>query len=73
MPGITGLVFLQRLRDIPGHQETPAIILSSEPSGEFAQKARKVGAKAWMSKPIKPRPLVQAVNHLVELFGRKVA
>ena len=49
MPGISGLEFLQRLRD--GNSDTEVIILTGQATVENAVEAMKLGASDYLTKP----------------------
>jgi two-component system, chemotaxis family, chemotaxis protein CheY len=64
MPRMSGLEFLESLRCDGMLPELPVVMLTTE--GQFAriQRAKALGAKAWMIKPFKPDLLVATLKKL---------
>jgi two-component system chemotaxis response regulator CheY len=64
MPGMNGLELLKKLHDagiLPG---LPVVILTTEGDPELIAKAKELGAKGWMVKPVAPSVLVATVRKL---------
>lgn len=59
MPEMTGADLLETLRG--QHINLPAVVLSADPEGELAQRARRAGAQAILSKPFDPDALLHAL------------
>ena len=64
MPGLSGLEFLELLRD-EGNQ-TPVIMLTGHASIEHAVSAIKAGAVEYITKPVRPQQLELAVDQALE-------
>lgn len=59
MPVMDGYEFLHNLRRMPGHQGTPAIVISAVATGGFSTK---LGASGFVAKPFDADALVSAVE-----------
>ncbi len=66
LPGVDGGTTLLSLRDEPGLEETPVILVSGD--GEIAIRAEETGAADFVPKPFLPGELVQRVRRIL---GRK--
>jgi len=51
LPGITGLEFVQRVRDDEGDARVPILIISGHGALEVGERARAAGADAFLDKP----------------------
>jgi len=65
MPYMTGYDFVAALRADPATQEIPVVFLSA--SDDLAEHARKLGAVAYLHKPV----LADRLMEVVALFARK--
>lgn len=68
MPVMDGLRMIEELRRIPDYSETPIFILTSDAAGSRVDEGKKVGANAWILKPVKADLLWKAIDKA--LFGR---
>jgi two-component system chemotaxis response regulator CheY len=68
MPVMDGLQMVQELRKLPGYQDTPVFILTSDAAASRVEEGKRAGANAWMLKPFKPELLWKAVDRA--LFSR---
>lgn len=59
MPVMDGYEFLKQLRRMPGHQSTPAIVVSAIATGGYSTK---LGASSFVAKPFDADELVNAVE-----------
>jgi two-component system, chemotaxis family, chemotaxis protein CheY len=66
MPRMGGLEFLEALRAEAALAHTKVIMLTTEAQVELVERARQLGARAWMVKPFKADLLLSAVTKLVE-------
>jgi len=57
MPIINGFDLIPIIRDLPGHKETPIIIITTEGTQEHVNKAMSIGAADFIVKPFKPKEL----------------
>lgn len=51
MPAMDGLVFVQRLRELPQYKDIPVVALTSDGSKERREEGRRLGIRAWVLKP----------------------
>jgi two-component system chemotaxis response regulator CheY len=65
MPRLNGFEVLERLKEDPKLSPVPVIILTTEAQRTLIDKARKLGASAWLIKPVKMENLVSTVNKVV--------
>lgn len=64
MPRLNGLDMLERMRKTSGLEELPVLMLTTEGQPEYVQRAKSLGAKGWMVKPVRPELLLAAVKKL---------
>lgn len=64
MPVMNGIDFVAELRKIPGHAQTPVIILTTETEQEMVTKGKAVGANAWIIKPFESDELLNLIRQL---------
>ncbi|MEL6318601.1 MAG: response regulator [Pseudomonadota bacterium] len=62
MPGIDGLSFAESAEERTGRPLPPTFILSAERSASARERARVIGAKAWIIKPYNKDALIGAVR-----------
>lgn len=70
MPRLNGLDMLEQLRNIDALKELPVLMLTTEGQPEYVQRARSLGAKGWMVKPVKAELLLAAVQKLTGTSSR---
>ncbi|HMG74942.1 MAG TPA: GAF domain-containing protein [Pyrinomonadaceae bacterium] len=66
MPEMDGFHMIEKLRQVEGYQDIPAIALSGYASQKDAKAALAAGFDAHVSKPVDPAELVIMVNGLLE-------
>ena len=64
MPRMDGLAFARHLKATPPHQFTPVIMLTTASQQDREAEAKAVGVSAWITKPIQPSQLVDAIERL---------
>ncbi len=64
MPRMNGLELLAKLRESERTATLAVLMLTTEGQPEFVQRAKALGAKGWMVKPVRPSLLVAAVRKL---------
>ena len=69
MPNISGFEFLRDIRKIPSHIKVPIIIVSSNTTEEYFEKARKSSADDVLSKPVKSDMLIHAIEKALASKG----
>ena len=65
LPGITGLEFVQRVRDDEGDARVPILIISGHGALEVGERARAAGADAFLDKPFTLTQLRDTVDTLL--------
>jgi CheY-like chemotaxis protein len=63
MPNMNGLEFLERLR--ARGSTLPVVVLTAEAEPEVIRRAKELGAKAWLIKPLKVELLTAVVEKAV--------
>ena len=53
MPEMDGLNFIERARNLRDFNDTPVVICTTEVCGSMKEKAKELGVRAWMQKPLK--------------------
>lgn len=64
MPRMNGIELLEAIKGYPGLASVPVVMLTTEGSIELIDRAKQLGAKAWLVKPFKPPQLVATVQKL---------
>jgi two-component system, chemotaxis family, chemotaxis protein CheY len=64
MPRLGGLEMLERMKNDPALAKLPVLMLTAEAQESEIERARRLGAKGWMIKPIRPQQLVSIANKL---------
>ena len=64
MPRMSGLDLLQSLAGAHNSPPFPVVMLTTDGHPELIARARGLGAKGWMVKPVKPEILVATVKKL---------
>lgn len=62
MPGMDGFQTAQRIRSLPAHAQTPIIALTANCSSDYRDRCLSSGMQGFLSKPVKSKELVQAVE-----------
>lgn len=66
MPEVTGLDMLEFLRRNPSTKKLPVVMLSTESSDVMVDRARSIGADAYVSKPVTLEELERALQEAFE-------
>lgn len=64
MPVLSGLDFLEKLRQQQPQYTVPIVMLTTEAELELVARAKAAGARGWIVKPFKPHMLLAAVRKL---------
>lgn len=64
MPRMSGLELLEAVQAEPSLSHLVIVMLTTEGQIDRIQRAKALGAKAWMLKPFKPELLIAAVRKL---------
>ncbi|WP_269716143.1 response regulator [Caulobacter sp. NIBR2454] len=62
MPGLDGPAVLERMRQIPGHEETPVVFVTGHTHAVTLQELRAMGGKGAVTKPFDPKFLAKNVR-----------
>jgi two-component system chemotaxis sensor kinase CheA len=62
MPLMDGFEFVERLRRLPGHQETPVFFITSYTAQQERDRAASLGGHAFFAKPVDADMLVETVD-----------
>jgi two-component system sensor histidine kinase/response regulator len=65
MPGIDGLTFAEKTRGTPAFSKLPIILLSSSVHGPELDRCRALGNSCYLSKPVQPSELFDAILNLL--------
>ncbi len=66
MPRLDGIGFVRALKQKPGYQFTPVIMLTTESEAGKMQQGKAAGARAWVVKPFQPAQMLDAVAKLIQ-------
>jgi DNA-binding response OmpR family regulator len=73
MPGMNGLVVLERMRDNPATAAVPVILLSASVHDADVARGLAHGANRYVKKPFEAHELVSAVTALLERQPQRIA
>jgi two-component system chemotaxis response regulator CheY len=62
-----GLKLIQRVRTDPKHKDTPIIVITTEGGKQDRDRALKLGANAYITKPIQAPQVIQTVRELLRI------
>ncbi len=65
MPTMTGLEFLAVLQEEKSEKTPLVVVFTTEGQPEVLQRARSLGAAAWIVKPARPEAVVSIVTRLL--------
>ena len=68
MPIMDGLKLVKRIRIDHVHKDTPVIIITTEGSQEDRQRALRLGANAYITKPIQAPQVIAKVKELLHIY-----
>jgi two-component system, OmpR family, phosphate regulon response regulator PhoB len=69
MPRMSGLDVCRELRDSPGTERVPIIMLTARSRPEDLEKAYAAGATDYVTKPFSPRALLERVESALQRVG----
>jgi len=73
MPGMNGLVLLQKLKDDNICNDVPKFVLTTESDEKSKATARAIGVAAWFLKPFIPEKLIGACERVLKRERQKKA
>jgi two-component system, chemotaxis family, chemotaxis protein CheY len=67
MPIMDGLKLVKRIRDDAVHKDVPIIVITTESAEEDRNRAMKLGASAYLTKPVQAVTIIATVRELLKL------
>ncbi len=67
MPVLDGLKLTAHLRGDPANEKLPIVIITTEAAEEDRERAMKIGASAYLIKPVKAQEVLDTVKKLLSL------
>ena len=67
MPIMDGLKLIQRVRTDPKHKDTPIVVITTEGGKEDRERALRLGANAYITKPIQAPKVIATVKSLINI------
>jgi len=67
MPLMDGLKLLSIVRKDPNHRDTPVIIVTTEGAEADREKGIRLGANAYLTKPIQTNELLKTIKELLKI------
>ncbi|WP_339773145.1 response regulator [uncultured Pseudosulfitobacter sp.] len=69
MPGMTGRQTLERMREIPALEKTPAIFMTARAQNSEVEELRGLGAAEVISKPFDPMSLGDQIKAALKAYA----
>ena len=66
MPEMDGMEFIERARKIKEFTHTPVLVCTTEVCESLKMRAKKLGVRVWMQKPVKLPKVLGVLNMLLE-------
>lgn len=66
MPGKDGLTFLKELRDLPLHEDTSVVMISSKDYAQDRSVAEKLGALDFITKPMPIQVITDVIHKYIQ-------
>lgn len=73
MPGMDGFEVLRRLRASAPTRDLPVVLFSSSENALDIERAQRLGANGFVTKPLDARSFVDVVRGTIEAWTRKLA
>lgn len=67
MPVLDGLKLTAHLRADPANKDLPIVVITTEAAEEDRERALKLGASAYLIKPVKAQEVLETVQQLLKL------
>lgn len=67
MPIMDGLKLIQRVRKDVNHKDTPIVVITTEGGREDRERALRLGANAYITKPIQAPRVMATVKELLKM------
>jgi two-component system KDP operon response regulator KdpE len=71
MPGMDGFEVLDKVKEMPGHNNTPVIMLTAKDQSSDVLKGYQSGATSYLVKPFNLDELVETINQTLERSNTK--
>lgn len=71
MPALDGYQTVERMRKRPGYAETPIVAVSGHSPGDEREVALRAGFTEYLSKPFRPKELLQLIDRLLSNTARR--
>jgi DNA-binding response OmpR family regulator len=71
MPGLDGFGVLEKMRAVPRWSAIPTMVLTARNRGEDVQRAMKLGARDYLTKPFDDKQLLARVARLLRKLPGK--
>ncbi|QTA88065.1 response regulator [Desulfonema magnum] len=65
MPNMGGLEFIKAMKADSRYRFIPIVILTKENEPDLKHQGRQAGAKAWITKPFKPKTILGVVQKVI--------
>ena len=65
MPGLNGLDFIEQARDLKEFKEVPVLICTTEVAESLKKRARDLGVRAWMQKPLALEKVADVIKRVL--------
>ena len=65
MPGLNGLDFIEQARAFEEFKEVPVLIVTTEVAESLKQRAKDLGVRAWMQKPLAQEKVADVINRVL--------
>ncbi|HEX9691096.1 MAG TPA: response regulator [Gemmatimonadales bacterium] len=69
MPGIDGFEVLKQLRELPGYEQTPILMLTALGGEDHVVRGLQMGANDYIAKPFSPLELMARIQRLLKADG----
>lgn len=73
MPGMDGFEVLEKIKEMPKHQNTPIIMLTAKDQSSDVLKGYQSGATSYLVKPFNLDELVETINQTLERAQKTAA
>ena len=73
MPELDGMELVRALKESPGTQSIPVVMLSARTNAKLREEAAMQGALAYLSKPYNPEELLAIVENLLRMTAPQVS
>ena len=66
MPKMSGIALVAKLRELPGYEHIPILMVTTESADYRKSKAKSSGATGWLEKPISEARLLKALSKVMD-------